>query len=57
MVRHIEVLIFNIIPLYPMDGGRVLRSYLTKRYDFQRATKFVKWLTYIVAFVLIIIGS
>jgi hypothetical protein len=53
---NIGLLIFNIIPLYPLDGGRILRSYLTKKHDFQKATKIVMIITYIIGAVLIIIG-
>ena len=55
-VVNVMLVIFNMIPAFPMDGGRVLRALLSYRLDRARATRIAASIGQAVAFGLGFLG-
>ena len=47
---------FNLLPAFPMDGGRVFRAVLTRQMSYQKATRIAVALGHIVALFFVFIG-
>ncbi len=47
---------FNLIPAFPMDGGRVFRALLAERMNFSDATKWAVNLGKVLGFAMVVIG-
>ena len=53
---NIALVLFNMIPAFPMDGGRVFRALLSMRTGRAKATRIAAWLGQVIALTLVAYG-
>lgn len=53
---NVSLFLFNLIPAFPMDGGRLLRALLASRIEYTRATQIAATIGQGIAFILGFIG-
>ncbi|MFN8153285.1 MAG: site-2 protease family protein [Bacteroidia bacterium] len=56
LLVNISLLLFNLLPAFPMDGGRVLRSLLAMKLSHRRATKIAAYIGMAIAAGFIVLG-
>lgn len=54
-VYHYSILIFNLLPIYPLDGGKLLNLFLNLNFSFKRSLTISLYFSYFIILIMAII--
>ena len=54
-VYHFSILFFNLLPIYPLDGGKLLNIIFNLKFSFKKSFLFSIYFSYILVFIIFII--
>lgn len=54
---NLLLIIFNLLPIYPLDGGRILKGMLHIKYGKRKAEKYIHNITYAFLIILTVLSS
>ncbi|MCC5911580.1 MAG: M50 family metallopeptidase [Clostridiaceae bacterium] len=56
ILANLTIALFNLLPILPLDGGRILRAYITIKFGFKKATDLVIKISKVLSILIFFIG-
>lgn len=53
-IYHYTILFFNLLPIYPLDGGKLLNIFFSFQFSFKKSLSFVLTISYLTVFLLFV---
>ena len=55
LIYHISLLVFNLLPIYPLDGGKLLNLFINNFLPYKKTLKLIIKISYLLVFIIFII--